>query len=209
MRNYNTSHIYNIYCNDTSIKNHYVGSSNSLSYRKIQHKHNCNNENSRKYNIPLYQFIRSNGGWDNFSFEVLEEYPCENKEELLKREEHWIQQYNFDYLLNCYRANIPIEELKEYKKQWSRQYYINNAVEKKEYSKNYRINNSIPIKERSKKYRINNAVELKEKNKQYRINNKEKSIKKYNCECGGKYTHRHKSTHFKSTIHKLYIENNI
>jgi hypothetical protein len=34
---------------------------------------------------------------------------------------------------------------------------------------------------------------------------KEKQKKKYDCECGGKYTHEHKSKHFKTKKHLLYL----
>ena len=141
MKDYSKSHIYNIYCNDTSIKNHYVGSSNCLLYRKRTHKSSYNNENCNKYNIPLYQFIRSNGGWDNFSFEVLEEYPCVNSQELLQREDYWIKKYDFDELLNCRKANRTTEELKEYKKKYNRQYYIDNAIPLRERNRQYYIDN--------------------------------------------------------------------
>ena len=45
--------------------------------------------------------------------------------------------------------------------------------------------------------------------KQYRIDNLEsiklKHNKKYNCECGGKYTKQQKARHFKSPKHQTYI----
>ena len=30
---------------------------------------------------------------------------------------------------------------------------------------------------------------------------------KINCECGGKFTHKHKTTHFKSCKHQEFIKN--
>ena len=45
--------------------------------------------------------------------------------------------------------------------------------------------------------------------KQYRIDNKEtlsaKATQKYDCECGGKYTHKHKAEHIKTKKHQAYV----
>ena len=204
MFDYNKSQIYNIYCNDTNIKKHYIGGTNSFPYRKRAHKYSCNNEKSNIYNIPLYQFIRSNGGWNNFSFEILEEYKCNNKQELLQREEHWMQKYNFDNLLNCIRAKITIEEQRKINKQ----YKIDNAIPIKEYKKKYRIDNAVPIKEKNKIYYLNNIEAKREYNRQYRIDNaillKEKRKKSQKCECGGKYRSDNKKRHFNTDKHKRY-----
>lgn len=47
-------------------------------------------------------------------------------------------------------------------------------------------------------------------NKQYRIDNKqqikEKKCEKFQCECGGRFTHQNKSAHLRSKIHKRYLE---
>jgi len=45
------------------------------------------------------------------------------------------------------------------------------------------------------------------KRKEYYINNKEKECKKYNCECGGKYTYANKFSHENTLKHQEYILN--
>ena len=40
----------------------------------------------------------------------------------------------------------------------------------------------------------------------YREYNKEKNKQKHNCECGGKYTHKHKARHYDSKKHTQFIE---
>lgn len=60
------------------------------------------------------------------------------------------------------------------------------------------------IKEYKKEYYEKN----KEKLKNYREKNTEKINEKFECECGGKYTYKHKSTHFKSMKHIDYISKN-
>ena len=50
----------------------YVGSTNNMKNRKRQHKQSCTNPNSPKYNFKVYQYIRSNGGYDSWNYEILE-----------------------------------------------------------------------------------------------------------------------------------------
>tara|TARA_R110002153_G_scaffold272468_1_gene441188 strand:- start:36 stop:530 length:495 start_codon:yes stop_codon:yes gene_type:complete len=52
------------------------------------------------------------------------------------------------------------------------------------------------------------GITLQEYLKQYNIDNKELINQKYDCDCGGKYVRRNKSTHFKTQKHKNYISKN-
>ena len=62
-----------------------------------------------------------------------------------------------------------------------------------------------------KKYRDLNKNILNEKakikSKEYYENNKDQKNQKFDCECGGKYTYQHKSTHIKTKQHQNYINN--
>ena len=62
--------------------------------------------------------------------------------------------------------------------------------ERKEYNKEYTEKNKEKRKENMKEHYQQNKNKIKEK----------RSVK-INCECGGKYTRHHKSTHFKSKKH--------
>ena len=84
---YSKSVIYVLQCNDIEIKEEYVGSTKDFRKRKWSHKNACNNENNHNYNQSNYVFIREHGGWENWKMIQLEEFPCENKRELEKREE--------------------------------------------------------------------------------------------------------------------------
>ena len=86
MTDYSKSIIYKLCCKDASITDEYIGSTTNKTKRKYQHKSNCNNENGKRYNLYVYQFIREHGGFDNFDLIVLEEYSCENKQKLLMKE---------------------------------------------------------------------------------------------------------------------------
>jgi hypothetical protein len=65
--------IYKIYCKNKEITDEYYGHTSAFRNRKYKHKGNCNNEHSKEYNLQIYQFIRLNGGWDNWEMSPIEE----------------------------------------------------------------------------------------------------------------------------------------
>jgi len=72
----------------------YIGSTTNFSQRKSSHKKNCNNKVSKKYKYALYKYIRVCGGWDKFTIEIVEKYPCKTKVEGLLREKELIDIHN-------------------------------------------------------------------------------------------------------------------
>ena len=57
--------------------------------------------------------------------------------------------------------------------------------------------------------REENKEKKKITNKKYNQKNKEMRNEKFNCQCGGRYTHQGKSTHFKSKLHQKYLNEKI
>ena len=115
---YKNSVIYRIYCKNPDIKDCYIGSSKCIYFRINCHKSVCYNKTIREYNLKIYEFIRNNGGWDNFDYEILEYYPCNNFEELRQKEQEYIEKLNPS--LNgapSYRTEeLKTKELKRLKK---------------------------------------------------------------------------------------------
>ena len=111
---YKNSVIYRIYCKDENIKDCYIGSTIDLYNRFKAHKASVNNRNLNNYNLKIYQFIRENGGWDNFDREILEYYSCNNEEELKQKEQEYIDKYN--PTLNIHNAFRTEEVRKEQQK---------------------------------------------------------------------------------------------
>ena len=66
--------IYKIYNNDMS----YIGSTKNFKSRMDNHKSACYNEKSKKYNLFIYQYIRTHNGWYDFKKEII--YECEVKD---------------------------------------------------------------------------------------------------------------------------------
>lgn len=125
---------YKIVCKDENIKDCYVGKTINLKERKRCHKKKCNNENYNDYNLKVYQFIRENGGFDNYIFVELEkDYYCEKDSGF--RERFWI-----DELKSSLNSKIPTRTHKEYFKE----YYKENKedIKKKhmEYYEKTKIN---------------------------------------------------------------------
>ena len=117
--------IYKICCKDANIKDEYIGHTTDIIRRKSQHKNVCNNSNSKDYISYIYQFIRANGGFENWDFIVIEEYPCENVFQAKLRERYWIENSN-STLNRC----IPTRTIKEY--QQNSDEYKNYVSKRKE-----------------------------------------------------------------------------
>lgn len=90
-------------------------------------------------------------GYDNCEIVLLEDYPCESKNELRLREAYYIK------LLKNINHNIPLQTLKEYyqnKKIDIKLYYQENKEKKLAYQKEYIDKNKMRIKEYAKQYRL-------------------------------------------------------
>jgi len=122
MPNYKNGKIYKIVCNTTGET--YYGSTTQPLWKRMGH-HRCktNSANSKQ--------IIERG---NYDYVLVEEYPCDNKEQLHKRERYYIENNE------CINITIPTRTNKEYCKYWRE----NN----KEYDKERRDK----YKEQDKKY---------------------------------------------------------
>jgi len=174
--------IYKIYCKDENIKDCYVGSTNDLHKRKNEHKNKCNNSNSKEYNYKVYEFIRANGGFENFDFMILEQF--ENKmikQDLLKIEGQYIK--NNNTTLNSNVAGRTVKDYKEENKEkmqkYHKEYYEENKKNILEYAKNYREDNKKQINEKKKANYEDNKEKILEKQKEYYQKNKEKRKEYY------------------------------
>ena len=144
MPDYSHAVIYRIINKETG-ENLYVGSTCDYNRRMNSHKYNCNNPNSKHHNVPIYQHIREIGGWDMVRHVMIEEFrDCQNKLQLIKREQEYIEQYTGTK--NAIRSYRTIEQKKEYGKQ----HYIEHADKIKEQKKQYRIEHADKIKERKR-----------------------------------------------------------
>jgi hypothetical protein len=91
---YSKTIIYKICCNDLLVTDVYVGHTTEFIKRKYCHKNNCNNQNVKAYNFKVYETIRANGGWDNWTMVQIEEYPCQNSNQAGARERYFYELLN-------------------------------------------------------------------------------------------------------------------
>jgi len=154
MPKYENSIIYKLcHCNDLENENIYIGSTTNFRIRKNKHKNSCYNENSKDFNYPVYEYIRNNGGWNEWKMIPIEVFPCKDKKELEVREN-----YHIELLKSKLNKNIPSRN----KKEW----YKDNKEIILEKKKEYRDANKEIKKEQDKKYREANKEILSEKAKQ-------------------------------------------
>ena len=123
-------YIYKIFCKDENIEDVYIGSTTDIKKRITDHKYNCNNENSKDYNQYKYTFIRENGGFKNWTHDII----CECTSEDRYKMERWYVENTKDTNLN---KHIPNRSKKESQKKW----YELNKDKIKDQSKKYRENN--------------------------------------------------------------------
>ena len=190
---------YKIVCNNPAITDCYNGSTCSLKDRKGEHKKRCTNPNAYSHNLKVYQFIRENGGWDNWTFIQLEEYPCKSKQELLARERHWFDIHK-PTLNTISPMNTP-EERKTYHVEYNAKYDANHIEERKKRCVEYNATH----KEELKKWREDHTEGKKEYNVEYYEQNKVKLLAKYKeqitCECGCTIRNSDLSRHRKTNNH--------
>jgi len=174
---YEKGKIYKLCCKDPTITEIYIGSTLNQYRRKHEHKSNCNNPNRKMYNYYVYQFIRENGGFENWDIVILEEYPTENKNELVWKEREYIELLQ-PALNSVKRPVITTEENREA----NRKYREENPEKYREKNRKWRENNKEKCSEYYKKYYEENPEKYREKNRRWCEENSEKlreSHKKY------------------------------
>jgi len=232
---YSNTIIYKLCCKDPSIKDIYIGHTINFTQRKNSHKVSCINENDKKYNQYVYEFIRNNGGWDNWIMIQIEVKNCKNKREAEFFEHQWIEKLNSSLNKNKPHA-MCVEDPKSYKKDWyeenkqqilekAKKNYEENKEHKLAYQKQYTEKNKEHVKEKQKGWREANKEKVSEQKKIYREQHKEEAAKAHKewreankkkikeqraqiimCECGNQYTFGNKNRHFRTKIHTDYIE---
>ena len=186
MPHYENACIYKIKHNeDYDDENIYIGSTCDIIKRRNKHKTRCNNENDKSHNVPLYQYIRDNGGWDAFVLIKIHDYKCNSKSELEIEERKMI-----DMLKPKLNKIIPTRSHKE----WCE-------------------DNKEVLAEKSKEYKEANKQVILEKAKQYNRANKdiisEKRKEKCKCDICGAEVRKSDLSQHKRTKKCLSVKNNV
>jgi hypothetical protein len=176
---YKEGKIYVIKYND-EIK--YVGHTiMSLHDRFGYHRRNTFNETYASHNARIYKYIRETNDWKNWSIQLYLDYPCNNKQELCKKEGEIIK------LLN---PPLNYEIAGRTQKEWYDDTKEDNKEKRSMFFKNWKSKNEEHLKEFKTKYWHEN---------------KEKLSVKVICECGCEISKRHLKEHQQSNRHQKII----
>jgi hypothetical protein len=83
---YSNTIIYKITCKDPSITDVYVGHTTNFVQRKHAHKQSCVKEQCK-----LYTTIRNNGGWINWTMEIINFFNCKDHYEARIKEQEYFE----------------------------------------------------------------------------------------------------------------------
>lgn len=201
---YKRGKIYKIVCNTTGLQ--YIGSTcePTLARRLVMHRASYNNYLKGKgTNTTSFEILKNN----NYSIILVEDCPCERKEQLLQRERYLIENTE---CVNKYRPITSAEEKKKHHIEYCKEYYQENREQLVEQMKEYHQKNRERILEKDKEYYQENRERIIEQHKEYYQANKDKILErkkeKYNCECGGKYSRGDKPKHLRTQMHISYCE---
>jgi group I intron endonuclease len=196
----------------------YIGSTiKQLSNRMGEHRSTLKKNQKRKVYKVMFEL-----GIEHFRIILVEEYKCDNIDQLRAREDYFIQLMKPS--LNTYSAILNEETYKERRRQYEIEYRkIPLTAEKikqkkdyhQEYSKTDKFKNSCKlyreshkneVRELQSKYRETHKEEIKESQKEYYNDNKEKIALKnkaiIHCDlCNIDITYVYKSRHEKSLRH--------
>ena len=164
MPDYNNGKIYTIRSHQTV--GFYIGSTTqSLAVRFGGHKKDYKKyfKNNNKSYCSSYEILK----FDDCYIELLENFSCESKDELLKREGEMIR-LNIDVVVNKRIAGRTDKEWRIDNKEKIKEYYETN----KEQLKQYRLENKESQKQYQKQYRLENKESQKQYQKQYYQNKK-------------------------------------
>jgi len=167
MPDYKNGKIYKLFSYDNDLI--YIGSTTQELYKRLcEHKSRANICNSKLL------FEASN----NVKIELIEEYACNNKMELTKKEGEHIRANDCVNKVIAGRSNKEWhDDNKDKQKEYHKEYRNKNKDKIKEYLKN----NKDKINERLKKYREDNRDKIKEYNNKWLEDNRDK-LKEYRRE---------------------------
>ena len=201
MSKYNQSKIYKIEPICEHEENEiYIGSTTKkyLSQRIALHKC-CYKKwkNNEYHNVSVFELF-DKYGVENCNIVLLEQFKCEDVDELRAKEKEYIK------TMNCINKYIPNGSKKEY--------YQENKIEILEKNKEYYQENKIELLEKFKEYRQENHDKILKYEKEYREVNKEaikeKQGQKVNCECGCIVSKSNMARHLKTPKHLDFLKIN-
>ncbi len=167
---YDAGKIYKLVCEDGK---YYIGSTiRPLKSRLSSHR----NASTKTQTNNAYNHIKTIG-WDKVTIELIELFPCENRNQLLKRETLYICQHKDDVL--CLNTRNPLTddttpESKLAHKEKCKEYYEQHREDILQKRAEYQKQNREKRTQYNRQYAEKNAESLKEYYKEYADKNRER-----------------------------------
>jgi hypothetical protein len=138
----------------------------------------------------FHKWVNENGGWGNFDMVLVEDCPCENKEQLHRRERYWIEAlkpelnsrlptrtnkewYEDNREKVASKSKVYYQENKEVIQKRNKGWFKNHPGAAAEYTRAYRERNYDEVKEREKEwqraYREKNKDAINARRRELRV----------------------------------------
>jgi gas vesicle protein len=197
MPDYQNSKIYELVCSETGKR--YIGSTTQkLCKRLWEHKTPKNHCVSRHLvNPKIY---------------LLENVPCNSKEELLSIERKYIENNEcINYYIPTRTSKQYREQHKERLKEWKKEHYQTNKDTIQIKRKEYYEKNKEQITIKNNEYKEKHKEDIKIWKHNWYEEHKKEQLKKqgenFTCDCGAILSYGNRSRHFKTQKHINYINN--
>jgi hypothetical protein len=216
---YNKGKVYKIHCLEEGKNKIYIGCTiQTLCKRMSGHRKEFTRWKNGLTKDKLTSFILFDEyGPQHCVITLIENVQAISKEELLARERFYIDANECVNRKYIQPTEEEMSKRRERRKQYIKEYYENNKEEILQKNREYNLTKADKesLKKSREKWRKNN----KDKTKKYYNEHKEdfnkrsyeNSIKRkkfIDCECGGRYSNLHKSTHFKTKMHSEFLNKN-
>jgi hypothetical protein len=201
MPDYKQGKIYMIIDADGRIR-YYGSTAQTLMERWWEHKSHFNSwKKNGSRPCAIYKYF-DEYGIDNFRIELVEDYPCDNDEQLRMKEDEYICE---NECVNEQRAYTTYEE----KLAQKRQYHQDHKIENNKARSSRYFEHKEEEQELHKEYYLNNAEKIKERSALRYEKNREaiakQAAEKVVCECGREVSKGALTRHRKTAFHQAYL----
>lgn len=171
--NYSNGKIYKVV--DNGYNKLYIGSTTQPLYKRMNY-HRCNYRKFKKGqygNTSVFEIFEE-FGLENCKIELIENYQCNSRNELERKEGEHIRKNNCvnKVIAGRTEAERKIEDRDEILKK-NREYHQKNKEQRNQQSKEYKERNREKMKEYAKKYRAEHKLHIQEMQRKYREKKKE------------------------------------
>jgi len=148
----------------------YIGSTEDINDRMSKHKYSCNNIKYHKYNYKVYKYIRDNGGWNEWKYEIIDEVEVALREDAGIYEGEYIIKYN---AINKLNDVVSGRCLNKSKNQYHKEKYERNKEKISQKGKERYERNKEDILQKCKEKYERNKEDILQRVTEYRNKNKD------------------------------------